>query len=341
MEKVLSIIIPTYNMSLYIERCLNSLLSSNTKDKLDIIVVNDGSKDDSAEKAKQIARSCPDAIRVIDKENGNYGSCINTGLKFVKGKYVKILDADDQFDTISLEKVLGQIEHIDVDLVLTDFKMNYEQGKSELIKFSQTPYKELVFTDICNSKDFKSLWMHSVMYKTEIFHKINYQQTEGVSYTDQEWIFSPLSVVRRVYYIPETLYLYTLGREGQTVSDSYLSKNFLHHVICIKSMINSFNHLPAETPEPIKQLLYTRLLKLVRFVYKGYLIKKYQDKDNTLKDFDDFIKTSIPMLHKDISKQKLSKPIIPYHYIKHWQKTPNSKVLYYMIKLYIWKKRLI
>lgn len=340
MEKVLSIIIPTYNMSQYIERCLNSLLSSATKDKLDIIVVNDGSKDDSSEKAKHVALSYPDTIRVIDKPNGNYGSCINTGLKLAIGKYIKILDADDQFDTSSLEKVIDLIEHVDVDLVLTDFKRNYEQAKTELVSFPLPPKKILPFTEICSIKEFKNLWMHSVMYKTALFHQIDYYQTEGISYTDQEWIFSPLAVVRKVYYIPEALYLYTLGREGQTVSESYMKRNFAQHVICIKSMINSFNQLPTDTPKAIKQMLYSRLFNLVRFVYKGYLIKRYKDKKGTLRDFDAFIETSLPKLHKDIAKLKLSKPVMPYHYIKHWQKNPRSRVLHYMINLYIWKKRL-
>ena len=135
MEKLLSIIIPTYNMSLYIERCMNSLISSKTIEKLDIIVVNDGSKDDSSEKAKNIAISYPNSIRVIDKENGNYGSCINTGLKLAKGKYIKILDADDLFDTHNLENVLDIIKELDVDMILTDFKMAYSNGKSKLRSF--------------------------------------------------------------------------------------------------------------------------------------------------------------------------------------------------------------
>lgn len=340
MKKLLSVIIPTYNMSLYIERCINSLLSEKTKDKLDIIVINDGSKDDSSEKAKKIAQSYPSTIRVIDKENGNYGSCINAGLKLAKGKYIKILDADDQFDTKNLEKILDEIENKDADLILTDFLMDEEQGKSELINFTLEPYKQLLFSEICTSKDFLRLWMHSVMYKTDIFKKINYHQTEGISYTDQEWIFVPLFVVKDVFYIPRVLYIYTLGREGQTVSTPYLEKNFVHHVICLKNMILSFNELPLDTPEPIKQMLFTRLLRFTKFIYKGFLIKKYQDPTNTLKSFDEFIKTSNPALYKEIQKIRLSKPIIPYHYIRHWQKSPNSKVLYCMIKLYIWKKRI-
>lgn len=207
MKKLLSVLIPTYNMSLYIERCMNSLLSEKTKDKLDIIVINDGSKDDSSEKAKKIALLYPNSIRVIDKENGNYGSCINAGLRLAKGKYIKILDADDQFDTKNLERILEEIENKEADLVLTDFLINKEQGKSELINFSIDPFKLLPFSEICSSKDFKRLWMHSVMYKTSIFKNINYHQTEGISYTDQEWIFAPLSVVKNVFYIPCSLYI--------------------------------------------------------------------------------------------------------------------------------------
>lgn len=341
MEKLLSIIIPTYNMSLYIERCMNSLISSKTIEKLDIIVVNDGSKDDSSEKAKNIAISYPNSIRVIDKGNGNYGSCINTGLKLAKGKYIKILDADDLFDTHNLENVLDIIKELDVDMILTDFKMAYSNGKSKLISFNVEPNQVLTFTAVCTSKDFTHLWMHSVMYKTSIVQNINYHQTEGISYTDQEWIFTPLAYVRNIFYIHKVLYLYSLGRVGQTVSTDYLTRNFHHHVICVKNIIKCFCNLPTDIPNPITQLLYTRIFNLTKFIYKGYLLKKYPDEDNVLRDFDSYLKVNLPKLYANLKNIKLSKPIIPYHYIRHWQKNPNSKVLYYMIKLYILKKHLI
>ena len=96
MEKVLSIIIPTYNMENYLHKCLDSLLveDKNLRDALEVLVIIDGSKDRSSEIGHEYEEKYPGVFRVIDKENGNYGSCINRGLKEATGKYVKILDAN-------------------------------------------------------------------------------------------------------------------------------------------------------------------------------------------------------------------------------------------------------
>lgn len=103
MEKQISIIIPTYNMEKYIGQCLDSLLIPEF-DEVEILVVNDGYKDRSSEIAHSYANRYPDSIRVIDKSNGNYGSCINAALPVATGRYVKILDADDSFDTAEISK---------------------------------------------------------------------------------------------------------------------------------------------------------------------------------------------------------------------------------------------
>ena len=117
MEKVLSLIIPTYNMEKYLKKCLDSLIVENM-DLLEVLVVNDGSKDNSSKIAHEYEEKYPNTFRVIDKENGNYGSCINRGLAEAKGKYVKVLDADDCFDVNNFNKYLSFLQENDVDLVL-------------------------------------------------------------------------------------------------------------------------------------------------------------------------------------------------------------------------------
>ena len=99
MDKILTLIIPTYNMELYLRYCLDSLLVDEGMDALEVLVVNDGSRDCSLEIAREYEHKYPQTFKVIDKENGNYGSCVNRGLKEATGKYVKVLDADDSFDT--------------------------------------------------------------------------------------------------------------------------------------------------------------------------------------------------------------------------------------------------
>ncbi len=94
--RLLSVIIPSYNTEIYLARCLDSLLyHSDILKQLDIIVVNDGSKDHTSEIAQEYQAKFPDTITVINKENGGHGSTINAGIKVAQGKYLKVLDSDD------------------------------------------------------------------------------------------------------------------------------------------------------------------------------------------------------------------------------------------------------
>ena len=100
--KILSIVIPTYNMEKYLPVCLDSVTDELVSDRLEVIVVNDGSTDGSLDIIRRYEQKRPDLIKVIDKANGHYGSCVNAGLGIATGKYFKILDADDWFDTSDL-----------------------------------------------------------------------------------------------------------------------------------------------------------------------------------------------------------------------------------------------
>ena len=119
MEKLLTIVVPAYNMEKYLSYCLDSLCVN--QDNLEVLVINDGSKDTTSDIAHQYMEQYPHIFRVIDKANGNYGSCVNRGLTEAKGKYIKILDADDSFDTENFKDFLAFLEKTDADLVLSDF----------------------------------------------------------------------------------------------------------------------------------------------------------------------------------------------------------------------------
>lgn len=113
MNKILTIIIPTYNMEKYLRRCLDSLIiDEDGMKQLEVLVINDGSKDSSSQIAHEYQDKYQDTFRVIDKENGNYGSCVNRGLKEATGKYVKVLDADDWFDTANFTSFLDFIKKV-------------------------------------------------------------------------------------------------------------------------------------------------------------------------------------------------------------------------------------
>ena len=97
-SKILTIVVPSFNMEALLRKGLQSLLIEKNPQRLEVIVVNDGSTDQTLAIAKEFHSRFPQTFTFIDKENGNYGSCINAGLKIAQGKYIKILDADDYVD---------------------------------------------------------------------------------------------------------------------------------------------------------------------------------------------------------------------------------------------------
>lgn len=133
MEKILTIVIPTYNMQDYLRRCLDSLIVPEEQmQHLEVLVVNDGSKDNSSAIAHEYQDKFPDTFRVIDKENGNYGSCVNRGLKEAAGTYFRILDADDWFDNESLQLLINTLFnlHQTIDVVFTNYIQIYNKNKN-------------------------------------------------------------------------------------------------------------------------------------------------------------------------------------------------------------------
>ena len=121
-QKLLSVVIPTYNMQTFLCRCLDSITHNNVPDSLEIIVVNDGSTDNSLAIMQEYADKRPDIVNIINKPNGHYGSCINAALKIATGKYFRILDADDWFDTDGLIELLGELRKADADIAVSAYK---------------------------------------------------------------------------------------------------------------------------------------------------------------------------------------------------------------------------
>ena len=210
--KLLSIIIPTYNMEPYLRHCLDSLIIDKGMDELEVFVINDGSKDRSSKIAREYQDKYPNTFYVIDKVNGNYGSCINRGLKEATGKYIKVLDADDCFNARALQDVIQRLMNIDTDVILT----NYVIVRNEKTESFFLNYADGQVVNI-DSDVVEYFSMHNVIYKRSLLKNMDYIQTEGISYTDQEWIFYPMLKADSAVFFNLSLYRYTLGREGQTM----------------------------------------------------------------------------------------------------------------------------
>ena len=332
MKKILSIIIPTYNMEKYLDKCLSSLIVANKEmiKQIEVFVVIDGAIDRSSEIAHSYQAKYPETFFVIDKENGNYGSCINCALKEVTGKYVKVLDADDCFDTASFSSFINEIMDINADAIFSGYIV-VDEKDNEITKYR----RELKMNSLLNWSEVKQslisgkhLAMHEITYRTSILREMKYWQTEGISYTDQEWIFYPMTNVETFYYSNQYVYKYLVGRSGQTMDPTVMQRGVAAHITIANRMISyykNFNSRVAEANAYVKN----NLLWLLNHIYGICLLSQSHGVElNKLNDFDINIQQEIPELYINISNfSTIVVGKINCHFVKKWQKLKNKNKL--------------
>ena len=318
-------------MEKYLRKCLDSLIVSDEEmEFLEVLVINDGSKDTSLQIALEYESRFPKAFRVIDKENGNYGSCINRGLKEATGKYVKVLDADDYFDTNEFGKYINRLSKTDADLIITDFRKVDCEYKEVGIYSYKDILDEKVCYDLKQITNRLQLQMHAVTYKTDNLLRINYRQTEGISYTDQEWIFYPMAAVDKIEYFNITLYQYLVGREGQTMDVKIRQKSFGAEITIFKRMLEYYNNQD-------KNVIYYDYLTnfiqgRIRNIYENIL---FGGINCDLNEFDMYLKQYCDYEWLDnissFSKYKIVKEFRKYRNVKALKKSLKYKlVLFYL-----------
>lgn len=224
MSKWLTVSVAAYNVEQYIDKTLSScVVPLKVREKLEIIVVNDGSVDGTEEIIQRYVRKYPELFVYINKKNGGYGSTINAAVKIAKGKYFRLLDGDDYFDKEALCDFIEKLRQTDADLVLNDFSVCYEKHKRVEKEFLELDDDRDI--DIVNLNLNKTIAMYSFCYKTEILKRNNIQIDENCFYTDIEYIMRPLRYIRNYRYIQNNLYQYRIGIEGQSVSRSGMKRH--------------------------------------------------------------------------------------------------------------------
>lgn len=330
MNKTLTIIIPSYNMEEYLDRCLTSLIiDDGLMDQFEALIINDGSKDRTSEIGHQYAMKYPETFRVVDKKNDHYGSCVNAGLAKAQGKFIKVLDADDFFAP-GFVRYLSFLEKIDADLVLTDSVSIDENGK-ELSKTSfplptleTNPVPSLYEQGIIHLDHFNISW------KTDILRKMEYRQTEGISYTDLEWSTLPISRISSVAYCPETVYCYLRGRAGQSVDIDYRKKNMWMEDNVVLGLAGRYETIRNEISPNNDLILKTLLSFLVRQVYFHYLINFPHDLDEAgLVSFDRNLLETSKTLYDSVSDERDVRKFGSYYYIRDFRKNGTRKTLKY------------
>lgn len=237
--KLLTVVVPSYNMEKLLPTCLGSCLYPGAERDLEVLVVNDGSTDGTLAVAQDYQERYPDIFRVIDKENGGHGSGINAGIQNASGKYFKVLDADDWFDTDALSALVKILGSTDAELVTNSFvcvnASTMKRSKPRSAVVGEGLSEGLHLFD--NAAPKLLARMHSVTWRTDILRSNNITIHEHRFYVDMEYITLPVPYINEVYVTELPLYMYRLGDNGQSVSIASMQKHIDDHLTVMDSVL--------------------------------------------------------------------------------------------------------
>ena len=233
--KLLSITVPSYNSQDYLASCIDSLLPGG--DRVEIIVVNDGSKDNTGAIADEYAAKYPGIVKVIHQENGGHGEGINQGLKHATGKYFKVVDSDDHLSK-DMPRFLDLLEECDrqggVDLFVTNYYYTHSDGVGDRsINYSNALPEGKIF-GWEDTKPFlihQLLTIHSCTFRTEMMKNSGMNLPKHTFYEDNLMVCSQLPYIHKMCYMNADLYLYTIGRAGQSVQEDMMKKRYSHQLL--------------------------------------------------------------------------------------------------------------
>ena len=245
--KYISFAIPCYNSQDYMAHAIESILPGG--EDIEIIIVNDGSKDRTSEIAHEYMEKYPTIIKVVDKENGGHGDAVNSGLMHATGKYFKVVDSDDWVDEEALLKVLDTIkgfvkDESEVDMVIANYV--YEKvgmTHKKVIRYDNVLPENQIFKweDIGHFRLDQYILMHSVIYRTDMLKLIQLHLPKHTFYVDNIYVYYPLPHVRKMYYMDVDFYRYYIGREDQSVNEKVMISRVDQQIFVTKCMIDMYD----------------------------------------------------------------------------------------------------
>lgn len=244
--KLLSIAIPCYNSQDYMENCIESLLVGG--EEVEILIVDDGSSDRTAEIADDYARKYPTIVKAIHQENGGHGEAVNAGIRNATGLYFKVVDSDDWVNKEAYVQILKTLYELlrgpqTVDLLISNFVYE-KQGatRKKIMQYRKCLPQDRIFgwEEVKHMPKGKYLLMHSMIYRTKLLHECNLELPKHTFYVDNLFAFEPLPYVKNMYYLDVNFYRYFIGRDDQSVNEKVMIKRIDQQIRVNKLMVNAY-----------------------------------------------------------------------------------------------------
>ena len=268
--KLITFAIPCYNSEAYMEHAIHSILTAG--EDIEILVVNDGSKDRTSEIGHEYEKKYEGIVRVIDKENGGHGDAVMSGLGAATGKYFKVVDSDDWLDKSSLEKIMETLwnwekDGTEVDMLLANYV--YEKvgaTRKKVVHYRNALPQNQVFSwdETSHFRVGQYILMHSVIYRTDLLRECGLTLPKHTFYVDNIYVYYPLPHVKTMYYIDTNLYRYFIGREDQSVNEAVMVGRVDQQIFVTKTMIDMYQMPEIKNPRVRKYMMnYLAIMMMI------------------------------------------------------------------------------
>ena len=273
-EPILTLIIPSYNTSKYVDECVPTYVNDNLNGKIKVLFVDDGGNDDTFETLKPYKEKYPNLVYLIHKDNGGHGSVINYCVyNLITTKYFKIIDGDDWVDTNGLVKSVEELYKIDDDLVLTDYKI-CNGDKIETIRCSN---------------DNAYIDFYTAIVKTSAYKSKNILLTEKVFYDDMEFSLNLYKNFENVRILNHIIYCYRLGNSEQSVSMCSRIKHYDNLLKIIDNVIPVLEYIAKQDNNELP-LRYFCGCTISRFIIPFYVCDKNKIRNNILDFYNNVVR---------------------------------------------------
>lgn len=305
--KLLSIAVPCYNSQDYMRNCVNTLLVGGSE--VEILIVNDGSKDSTPQIADELAAAHPGIVRAIHQENGGHGSAVMAGIKHATGLYFKVVDSDDWVDESAYKAILDALRGFaqgdaPVDLLVSNFVYDKVGVKhKKVMRYGNVlPEKQVLgWNDIGRFRKGQYILMHSVIYRTGLLHECRLDLPRHTFYVDNLYVYVPMRHVKSLYYLNVNFYHYFIGRDDQSVNEPVMIKRIDQQIRVNKLMLDTVD-LRKVGNARLRRYLYN-YLEIITIVSSILLIRS-GTKENLAKKRElwAYIKAEAPWIYSRLRR---------------------------------------
>lgn len=315
-KKTLTFVVPAYNMTEYLERCVMSLIAAKRNDDIEVLIVDDGSSDGTLEMAQKFEARYPGIVRAIHQENKGHGGAVNTGIAAASGMYVKVVDADDWVGPESLEQVMAVLrEEADstepIDMLVTNYVYDKVGKRNKHVvnfRHAMKAGERLAWNDLGHFGLAEYILMHALTYRTAVVRESCMQLPEHTFYVDFIYAYQPFPWVKTMKYLDTPFYHYFIGRDGQSVQTDVMIRRVDQLRLVNQCMVRA-------TPErgTVPDGLYRYMIHFLAIESSAASVFMILSRDpenyEKKKDMWDDIKAYSPTIYKDVRKKAMSRAL--------------------------------